>query len=235
MSSVEVWGVELATIDFQRLACLLHSDELARARRFQAQRDADQYVAAHAAVRLVLGSELGCPPERVIFDTTCRHCGAAHGKPAVVGFDRDFSMARRNGIVLIALATTKDVTVGADVEVLSSTAAQAIYGTVLSNSERAQLEAIAPEERAPALLRAWTRKEAVLKATGYGLAVSPEEVVVGVAAEPASVSVAGPAGDGRRWHVHDLDVGDGFVGSVATDDCGAQIRISRMGLDQLEI
>ncbi len=53
------------------------------------------------------------------------------------------------------------------------------------------------------LLRIWTRKEALLKATGEGLAVHPRKVEV-VAPEPLP-----------QWRLFDLDPAAGYVGAMA--------------------
>ena len=80
-----------------------------------------------------------------------------------------------------------DREVGVDVERLRPVPDMLeIAACCFSERERAFLAELDGAERVDAFFRAWTRKEAWLKATGYGLALGPERVEVTMAAgEPA--------------------------------------------------
>ena len=60
----------------------------------------------------------------------------------------------------------------------------ALARLVLSAAEQAALARVPPDGRARAFLVAWTRKEAVTKATGDGLRAAFSEVVVAADAGP---------------------------------------------------
>jgi 4'-phosphopantetheinyl transferase len=86
---------------------------------------------------------------------------------------------------------------------------------VLSAAERAVLSAVPPADRARAFLVAWTRKEAVTKATGDGLRAAFTDVVVAAdAGPPRLLSWPYP----RSVHsvaLLDLDVDAGYVAALA--------------------
>jgi 4'-phosphopantetheinyl transferase len=65
------------------------------------------------------------------------------------------------------------------------------------------------------LARWWVRKEAVLKATGFGLGIDPTDVEVSAPREPPSI--VGWRGDGRprSLRMSDLSIDEGHVAAVA--------------------
>nr|WP_240897463.1 4'-phosphopantetheinyl transferase superfamily protein [Kineococcus vitellinus] len=85
----------------------------------------------------------------------------------------------------VLVAATRCGPVGVDAEEVGAADFDGFDGAVLAAQERDEL--LRAPEAAHALLRArwWTRKEAVLKATGHGLTVAPAEVVV--AGEPPAL------------------------------------------------
>ena len=91
----------------------------------------------------------------------------------------------------------------------------ALARLVLSTAERAALAAVPPADRARAFLVAWTRKEAVTKATGDGLRAAFSDVVVAAdAGRPRLVSWPYP----RSVHsvsLLDLDADPGSVAALA--------------------
>lgn len=103
----------------------------------------------------------------------CQWCGSdRHGRPVVVGASASVSIAYTDRLVAVAWA--RGGPVGIDVEVDGPPVGE--FGDV----------------------RAWTRIEALLKATGEGLRRDPRDL-------PALPS-------------HELDLPDGFVGTVVGDE-----------------
>lgn len=158
-SGVDVWwAAPVEPVTAPGLVALLDAHERERLGRFRRPADAARYLAAHALTRLVLG----VAPAADVFDRTCR-CGQPHGKPTLHGGPA-FSFTHAGDVVGVAVSMLGPV--GLDVE---------------QPRPMADLAAVARHIGAPAepegFFRAWTRKEALLKATGEGLS-SPMDAIV---------------------------------------------------------
>jgi 4'-phosphopantetheinyl transferase len=177
------------------LYALLDDVERARHDRLRRPADRDRFLTAHALARLALGRMLGRHPAALRLRAECRHCGDPHGKPVLVGGELELSLTHAGDRVGAAVAT---VPVGIDVEDVALTKVEeALAEQVLAVGDLARWLQLPPERQATALLRAWTRGEAVVKALGVGLDVDPREL---------------PPDTAR---LVDLDPGPGFVGALA--------------------
>jgi 4'-phosphopantetheinyl transferase len=117
--------------------------------------------------------------------------------------------------MLVVVACGREV--GVDVEPLGRGPWLSLPSHVLTAPELRSLDGLAGQARNAAFLRLWTRKEAVLKAAGVGLAVEPRLVAVSGPAEPPEVlSVPASIGTAARFGLVDLPL-PGFAGSVAVE------------------
>lgn len=164
-----VWWVDLDAGDPWDGYDWLHVVERDRAASFRSARDRRRFVAAHAALRRLLGDRLGILPGDVRFDRRCRRCGhPTHGRPELVGGDLpSFSLARAGGIALVAVSDAGRI--GADVEAVDRPW-PAVGRVAFTPRERAWLAARDAHDQARLAAGLWTRKEAVVKALGVGLA-----------------------------------------------------------------
>jgi len=128
------------------------------------------YVAAHGALRRVLGAYTGLAPASVrLTRLRCPGCGGPHGRPAVAGpagRGLHFSLSRSAGLALLALASQP---VGVDVERVPERSLAEDAARALHLAELRELARLSVEARPGGFARCWTRKEAYLKATGAGL------------------------------------------------------------------
>ena len=159
----EVWTIPL---DDPRVLALgraaLPPEEEAAGRRFVSSTLAERYIAAHGALRLLLGRWLGCGPREVrFFRNAC-------GKPFVEGGPH-FSLSHAEG--LAAVAIVPDHEVGVDIERVKPFPGMAdIVEQFFSPHERSWIaEGIPPEGR---FFRCWVLREAFVKALGEGLSFS---------------------------------------------------------------
>ena len=136
-----------------RAAALLTDTERARAARLRRVPDRDDFVAAHALVRLCAARALGVPAAGLTLTQRCETCDGAHGRPEIAGVH--VSLAHSRGVVAAAAASEP---VGIDVEGPGDVA---VIDLVLSEAERRIVAAAADPARA--FLELWVRKEALVK------------------------------------------------------------------------
>jgi 4'-phosphopantetheinyl transferase len=134
-----------------------------------------------------------------------------HGRPRLHG---TVSHSRTLGMVAVTHASP----VGIDVEDLEAGRDWLrLAPDQMAPAELADFRLCPLSDRPAVFLRSWTAKEAVLKATGLGLALSPRTIVVAAAADGALRLRTVPALLGRLldWHLAVLDAGEGRVATLA--------------------
>ncbi|WP_405707346.1 4'-phosphopantetheinyl transferase superfamily protein [Streptomyces xanthophaeus] len=183
---------------------VLDPSERARADAYRLEAHRRIYVATHVALRLLLGSYLEQDPAALrLVRERCPGCGGPHGRPAAAGSPVHFSVSHSAGVALLAFAGNP---VGVDLEKPPTQEALGHLAPSLHVRERAELDALAPEERPTAFAACWTRKEAYLKGTGLGLARGLHLDYVGIGACAAS-----PPG----WTLTGVTAPPGFAAACA--------------------
>ncbi len=197
---------------------VLSAAERARCERFARAADGARFAAMHAAVRRLLAGYLPAGAAAIEFGRSqCCECGRDdHGPPRVSWppTDVSFNLSGSGGHWL--LAVTRRRRVGADIEVPRDLDVAEMAAAALTETERGYLNAQPQSDRRELFYRCWTRKEAVLKACGVGLAGSLRTLDT----QPARV---GPVelrhrcrGGPGSWRVQDLpSAGGGWIAAVA--------------------
>ncbi|CAL9654459.1 hypothetical protein SUDANB145_06722 [Streptomyces sp. enrichment culture] len=189
---------------YASLYAVLDAAERRRAAALRRPAERALYVAAHGALRRLLGERLGLPPAGVALTRLpCPGCGGPHGRPAVAGPAGDalhFSLSHTAGLALLALAARP---VGVDVERVPEPRLAEDAARSLHRAERAELARLSAGARPGAFARCWTRKEAYLKATGEGLSGDAlRGRYLGSGPRPAGLP---------GWSVTDVDVPAGWA------------------------
>lgn len=206
------WAAPLPPGKGLGLIDLLDTHERERLWRLRRDLDRARYLAAHALARLVLSAALDRPPAALTFDRTCR-CGRPHGKPRLCGGGPAFSLTHGGDIVGVAV---HEAPVGVDVEQTRSlTDLPGLAAHVCSPAE------IAPD--ALSFFRLWTRKEAVLKATGDGLSIPMSDLTLGRNAVAHWAGAPGPV-----W-LRDLTPVAGHPAAVAGLGAAAPVVVEADG------
>lgn len=200
LSDVHAWFLDLR-FDAETLSELrrrLSVDEEARVRQFRFPKDQERFVSSRGLLRDLLGYYVGCKPEALSF-----LYGAA-GKPtlapACAGEGIDFNLAHSGDYALVAIARHREV--GIDIE---STERQSniekIARRFFSPTELASFLESPRDQRADAFLRHWVRKEAYLKARGFGLTRHEEgfDAALGDVSTSAFVHA-----DGTSWTAREI-------------------------------
>jgi 4'-phosphopantetheinyl transferase len=183
VGAVEVWWARLRDCR-PELAHDLDAVERERLAAYARDEDRARFVLGCAIVRRVLGDRLGVPARAVVIDRTCGDCGRPHGKVRADG--TQLSVSHSGDLVGVALHPSTPV--GLDVEVVDPLLdASALAPVALADSETKELARYDGTARARAFTTYWTRKEAVVKATGEGIRADFRQLVVTPPDHPAGV------------------------------------------------
>ena len=220
LSQVDVWGGdELLARSGQRRAWELISDaERQQAAHFRFERDRNLYLKAHLGLRLLLSRYTGVAPECLSFSKN------QWGKPKCnEALDLHFNMSHSFPVVLWAFCRTAQV--GIDVEPLRPFPdTMAFAEATFSVREVVALKKLAAEDRDVALIRCWTRKEALVKAIGIGLSASLRDFTVGLGPRAELLHWEGTGVWDTTWTLRHLEPRDGFVGCLAFPIDQAEVR-----------
>ena len=213
--SLQVWLADLdaAAADPDGLWRQATAAERARAERFRRRRDALRHLAGRRLVRKRAAERLGVPAS----DLELR--AVSSGKPrlwrdgAPAALEVSLSRAGAWG----AIALSRSGAVGVDIESSNRTPDLALLAPrVLTPAERATLAGLDRAAARLAFLRLWVRKEAYVKALGWGLGYGLGELDVVSARDGEGIApLDGRDGDAAdRWSIVDLPDQCGLVGAL---------------------
>jgi 4'-phosphopantetheinyl transferase len=207
----------------EELVALLSAEERYRAVHLRTAEARRAFVAARGRLRQLLGLLVNCAPHRVSIGVNAR------GKPRLCDDANPrlrFSVAHSADLLLCAV--TLDDEIGVDVERVDSDLDwERIARRFLAAEEATALRLLPPDAQRSAFFGCWTRKEAVVKATGEGLARALDSFVVSVDPAHAEVSAAdaslGPASD---WSLFPIPLPPAYQGTVAIKRRRVALRLS---------
>lgn len=213
---VDTWifDLDLPKDSLDCRAVWLSAEERQRASRFRFDIHRDRYIAGRAVLRELLSSILDCEPGELTFVY-----GPA-GKPflaapwALSNLQFNLSHSSNFGAVAVAFGSA----VGIDIEEthLPDDASELVNRFFCKNEARA-FASLPKEKRPTAFFNLWTRKEALLKATGEGIAHCLNQVEVSfMDGEDARLKKTTPGlGDLADWTLKEIPAPAGFAASVA--------------------
>ena len=211
-----VWWASPALVS-SHLVTLLDDFERFRFARFSRKSDRTLYLASHVLARRVLGAYAGQSPAEVRFSRRCATCGGPHGKPHLQTSDPSIEFSISHSGDRVVMAAARNTSVGVDVELVASRpGTESLAKEALSPSERQALAFLPGTRRLLGLLTYWTRKEALLKATGHGLTIPPSSLTTtGLGQPPQLLSWPPVLRFGPRPQLYDLAPGAEHVACVA--------------------
>jgi len=203
---------------------LLTADEQARADRFVRPRDRRRFIRCRAALREILGQLLAIRAGSVRFRAS------GHGKPeldweAMGAADMagrsalQFNVSHSAGLGLVAVGRGRAL--GVDVEkVRPISEAERIVASYFTPAELAAFSSVTDQAKAMAFMRGWTRKEAILKGLGIGLAglAAQYETWFGNDALTSKFVPATPLARVGDWHLWETTPRPGYVATLATHE-----------------
>lgn len=190
------------------LRSLLDEQELARAARFKFDHDRERFMLGHGWMRELLAHYLGRSPASIHAER------GRFGKPFLPDGELHFNLSDTKDA--IAFAVCRSVEIGVDVETIDRRvdheAVSAHYFTPEEQHRIAQ-----SEQPKRTFLEFWTRKEAVLKASGVGIMDDLRSLRVDEAvnkltiAHPEFIAMAA-----AEYHVRTWRIGEGHSISLAS-------------------
>jgi len=201
---------------------LLDDAERRRAESIRVVRARDTFIVSRAAQRLVMSRYLDCAPDALVIRRACAHCGSTeHGRPAAGPGAPDYSVSHSGEWVLLAAVGSGRV--GVDIEHCRPRAGVALLaGRTLTTAERAEFGALPDSSRSGWFYRVWTRKEAVVKATGQDLAATASTLDVSADMVAVAPTDAVPGG---LIHLRDLPAPGPYAAALASTEPVRAVRV----------
>ena len=228
--AVDVWRASLAQDDaaLSGFDGWLSPEERARADQFAFDPERRAFVASRGLLRELLARYAAGKPGslEIVPD--------ALGKPRLGGRCGQgrlrFNVSHSGGVWACAVALHREV--GLDIEqARPDRDIDRISERYFSPAEVAALRALPESERRTAFHRCWTRKEAWLKAKGFGITIPLDsfEVTLAPGDPPRLLATLPDAAEASRWTLHDIDFGPGFAGTLCVEGEVREVRLWRWG------
>lgn len=228
-AGVALWWCELsaAPARIRAMETWLSTAEIARADRFGTPVLRERYVVGRATLRIILAGVLASTPREVMI------VRGERGRPQL-GPDPglDFNVSHTAGVALIG--TVRGARVGVDVERLDRQInLPGITRKFLTEAERRALAKLDADSARRQVLRLWTCKEAMSKATGDALSAPFASLDVALQEVDAALQARATTGDftaplvgpalrsgpapyePSRWSLHACAVPAGHVATIA--------------------
>lgn len=154
--------------DLQLLEELLNAEEKTRAYRFRFEKDKKRYIITHGVLRQLLGRYLNVPPKEIEFGKGKHHKPTLVFPPANLLFNISHSgEAIAIGVLNQNRVPSEEIDFGVDIEQFKNNRDHRVIAKYyFSEREQLYLNQDASHQQ---FYVYWTRKEALLKASGIGL------------------------------------------------------------------
>lgn len=219
-NEVHVWRapLDLSKPPPENLLGTLSADELSRASRFRFEKDQRRFIGARGILRQILGAYLQKPPHSLQFHYS------NNGKPVLATNDTlQFNLSHSDNMVLYAITHNRNI--GIDLErIREDIEIEQIASRFFSEAEIVSMQQLTESKRNELFFQYWTRKEALIKATGVGLLFPIETFdVSGVNGSKLSpIPLPNDHGEKPQWYGQDLLPGPGYTAAIVVEggDCG---------------
>jgi 4'-phosphopantetheinyl transferase len=202
--AIDVWRV--AARSDKNLLNLLSDAEKAQSDRFYKKEDASRFITGRFALRLILAGYAGMPPGEI-------QILAGAGKKPLLANDHDihFNLAHSGDWILIAVSGTA---VGVDLELVNP--AFSFDGILENNFSKEEINFIrGAENPRAAFYFLWTRKEALIKATGRGLHDNLQSITVLDGSREIDQRLLVSS---NGWNINSFAVLENYQGAVSFDE-----------------
>lgn len=195
---IDVWFIDLETVRID--PGILDRYEWERAERFHFTGDRERFLARRTRLREILGTYLGEHPAEIAYEI------GPKGKPAVEGCS--FNLSHSGTYAVLGISQGRDL--GVDLEYVLADHDPGLLLPALTPEERS---ALGDGDLVMEILKIWTRKEALVKAIGVGLAVTPNRLSSFAGTDGVVIDPRVDHDD--RWALASLDAPFGYVAAIA--------------------
>ncbi|MHB1221460.1 MAG: 4'-phosphopantetheinyl transferase family protein [Gammaproteobacteria bacterium] len=206
-NELHIWSECLSVSPKQErsLRALLSEDECERADRFRFATHKQRFITARATLRKILGTYLGVNPKEISFAYT------EYNKPYLLTpkTSLTFNVSHSNNIAVYVISS--EASVGIDIEKTQSTYNPDLAKRFFSVEENAALSELTAEEQITEFYRLWSRKEALVKASGKGLTMPLNSFSV-VMKDTTSIKF-----EEKDWYLAPITLQAGYQITVASN------------------
>ncbi len=230
-NDVHVWLLDISAAGYRERDFLitLDANERERAGGYRFPDDRTRFITRRVLQRMILGAYLSVSPQQVKF----RH--AAGAKPQLYNDNKtalEFNLSFSQNEALLAIS--KNTVLGVDLEQpQAGRALDLVAKENFTENEHELFHGKVGPEWLQVFYVLWTRKEAMLKAIGQGLSLSP--LLLETTSDAAPVQLKGAAADFRSdtgWYATTFSTAGGAIASIVTE--GKEPRLSFFRLSQNE-
>ena len=214
-NEVHIWRINI----HQNLSLLnqfkvrLNAAEIVRAGKYLQKKDHDRFIVSRGAQRIILGWYLNTPPQQLAFVL------GDNKKPHLFSEDGNllrYNVSHSGDWVVLAVAQSQ---VGTDVEFIDE--AFKFQDILPDNFSKEEAAYINQENSTETFFTLWTRKEAILKATGQGLGEYLQITPALNGEHPLQPQLTGAD---KNWILNSFNIQPGYIGSVVVENAGQSFK-----------
>ncbi|MFA5983115.1 MAG: 4'-phosphopantetheinyl transferase superfamily protein [Methylococcaceae bacterium] len=201
IEQVDVWHGALDAFDGPGYWGDLTEAEQHQAGQIKHPQIQQRFVQVRSHLRQVLASYLNLPPTQIAI------AKAEYGKPYLADFpELAFNLSHTANDLVIAVGLHCQL--GIDIEhYLPRANLAALVKKFFADEEAAYWQALPETEQTQAFYQFWTRKEALVKASGRGIAAGLKQCVLNPSCKTEFLSVPIALGVAKQWQLLEVDLG----------------------------
>jgi 4'-phosphopantetheinyl transferase len=208
-SHVDLWlySIHPHEHNLSELFSILSQAEQEKAKKFHFASDRKKYVISHGIMRRLLASYIECEPLKIHYQVN------EYGKPSMSTAQTPihFNLTHSDNLAGLAIASSP---VGVDIEKIKPLDDYlSMTKHFLSPKESLIFQSLAQQEQQLTFYRAWTRKEAYIKAIGMGLSYPVEQVTVGLQEKAELLEDQANPANISKWSLFSFEY-EGYIGAI---------------------
>ena len=213
VNEVEIWHGKITgkNMHYQAYWRVLDEAEQTQAGKFKNALLHQRYVEIHGRLRNLLAQVLNQSPEKI------RIKKAEHGKPYLADYpELAFNLSHSADRWMIAMGW--NCRLGVDVEICGQRSnLSGLVNKSFSKEEATYWIQLPETQKNQAFYRTWTKKEAFVKATGYGIALGLNQCVINPENQAEFLRIPAKCGTPSAWHVLDFELEEGVCSALVAD------------------